>query len=168
MTQGRVGPRQVGRRRQAVDGAHGRPQLLDPLPQTGAEQLVVGNQLVGQDVAHLVGDLHHVHVELVLDESTGKLQAFVLDGEMENFVRSSSPPIVVTATVDGTPRDVALAAVPNPETGETGGDTSLFEGQADWLKTTPRVDAVLKGVVVRGTAYGDVKFNFPKGNDKGS
>ncbi len=108
------------------------------------------------------------HVELVLDESTGKLQAFVLDGEMENFVRSSSPTIVVTATVDGTPRDVALAAVPNPETGETVGDTSLFEGQADWLKTTPRFDAVLKGVVVRGTAYGDVKFNFPKGNDKGS
>jgi len=107
------------------------------------------------------------HIELVLDSSTGKLQAFVLDGEMENFVRSSAPSIVIAATGGGPPREVALAAVPNPETGETAGDTALFEGQADWLRTSREFDGVLKSVTIRGTTYADVKFNFPKGNDTG-
>jgi hypothetical protein len=59
-----------------------------------------------------------------------------------------------------------LAAVANPATGETVGDTSLFEGQADWLKTAREFDATLKTITVRGTTFAEVKFNFPKGNDK--
>src|ERR1035438_8875229 len=31
------------------------------------------------------------HIELVLDASAGTLQAFVLDGELENFIRSAAP-----------------------------------------------------------------------------
>jgi hypothetical protein len=102
------------------------------------------------------------HVELVLDAATGTLQAFVLDDEMENFVRSSTASIVISA---GAGHEVTLAAVPNPETGETVGDTALFEGHADWLKDTPLFDGVLKAVTIRGTTYKDVKFNFPHGND---
>lgn len=105
------------------------------------------------------------HVELVLDAASGRLQAYVLDGEMENFVRSSAPKLEISATVAGKPAELALAAVANPETGETVGDTSLFECQADWLKTTGVFDAVLNEVVIRGTTYSNVKFNFPKGND---
>lgn len=105
------------------------------------------------------------HVELVMDGAAGKLQAFILDGEMENFVRSSAPKLEITATVAGKPRAIVLAAVPNPETGETVGDTSLFEAQADWLKNAGEFDAVLKEVTVRGTTFSNVKFNFPKGND---
>jgi hypothetical protein len=102
------------------------------------------------------------HVELVLDAATGTLQAFVLDDEMENFVRSSEPAIVIAA---GGGREVSLAAVANPETGETVGDTALFEGHADWLKVTPQFDGVLRSITIRGTSYTEVKFNFPKGND---
>jgi hypothetical protein len=107
------------------------------------------------------------HVELVLDSATGRLQAYVLDGEMEDFVRSPARSIVVTATVGGVSREVTLAAVPNPATGETVGDTALFEGRADWLTTARDFDGVLRGVTVRGTTYPDVKFNFPRGNDTG-
>jgi hypothetical protein len=105
------------------------------------------------------------HVELVLDQATGKLQAYMLDSELENFVRSSSASIEITATVAGAPASVTLAAVANPETGETVGDTSLFEGEAAWLRARPQFDAVLKSVVVRGASYTDVKFGFPKGNE---
>jgi hypothetical protein len=105
------------------------------------------------------------HVELVLDQATGKLQAYMLDSELENFVRSSSASIEITATVAGAPASVTLAAVANPETGETVGDTSLFEGDAAWLRARPQFDAVLKSVVVRGASYTDVKFGFPKGNE---
>src|ERR1700733_7713499 len=44
------------------------------------------------------------HVELVLDAATGKLQAFVFDGELENFIRSSVPSFAVDATVNGAPQ----------------------------------------------------------------
>jgi hypothetical protein len=105
------------------------------------------------------------HLELLLDQAAGKLQAYVFDGELENFMRSSAPSIVITATVNGASRELVLSAVPNPETGETVGDTSLFEGQADWLKTDPQFDGVLKSITIRGETYSGVKFNFPKGND---
>jgi hypothetical protein len=105
------------------------------------------------------------HVELVRDPAAGLLQAYVFDGELENFIRSSVPSIAITATVDGAPRTLVLQAVANPATGETVGDTSLFQTQADWLKTTGQFDAVLQSITIRGSTFTDVKFNFPKGND---
>ena len=105
------------------------------------------------------------HVEFVLEAAAGKLQAFVLDGELENFIRSSAPSFEVVADVGGEAKTLVFSPVANPATGETAGDTSLFEAQADWLKTTKAFDAVLKTLNVRGTVFSDVKFNFPKGND---
>lgn len=104
-------------------------------------------------------------VELVLDPVAGKLQAYVLDGEMENFIRIPANAIQIAAHVASHEEKLELKAVPNNATGEKIGDTSLFETQADWLKTTPEFDAVLKEITVRGKTYSNVKFNFPKGND---
>jgi hypothetical protein len=105
------------------------------------------------------------HVELVLDPAAGKLQAYVLDGELENFIRSTSSSFEVTAVVGGETKTLVFAPVANVATGEAAGDTSLFEAQTDWLKTTREFDAVLKELTVRGTVFKDVKFNYPKGND---
>jgi hypothetical protein len=112
----------------------------------------------------VLGDEEY-HLELVLDRGAGKLQAYVLDDEMEDFVRVSAPSIAITATAGGQPRDLVLAAVPNPVTGETVGDTSLFEAQADWLRTVPQFDGVLRSITIRGATFTGVRFNFPKGND---
>ncbi len=106
------------------------------------------------------------HVELVLDAATGKLQAFILDGEMENFMRSAAPSFEVAATVNGAPQTLTFRAVADSATGETIGDTALFEAQADWLKATKTFDGTIKSLAIRGTTFTDVKFNFPKGNDK--
>jgi hypothetical protein len=106
------------------------------------------------------------HVELVLDAVTGRLQAYVFDGELENFIRSTVPSFEIAATTNGSSRTLVLQAVANPATGETVGDTSLFEAQADWLKATAEFDGILKSITIRGTTFADVKFNFPKGNDK--
>jgi len=105
------------------------------------------------------------HLEFVRDAATGQLSAYVFDGELENFIRSSVPAIELVATVDGAPRSLVLAAVANPATGETVGDTSLFATRADWLESTANFDAVLKSITIRGTTFSDVKFNFPQGND---
>lgn len=105
------------------------------------------------------------HIELVLDAQAGVLQAYVLDGEMEAFIRSAAPSLEIDATVGGAPRTLVLTAVANPATGETVGDTSLFQAQADWLRTARDFDGVLRSVTLRGTTFADVKFNFPRGND---
>ena len=106
------------------------------------------------------------HLELVRDAVTGTLQAYVLDGEMENFIRVAAPDLTIATQVNGAPQTLVLRATASGATGETVGNTALFEGQADWLKTTPEFDGALKSVTIRGTTFSDVKFNFPKGNDK--
>ena len=113
----------------------------------------------------VLGDEEY-HVELVLDAAAGKLQAFVFDGELENFVRIPAESIEIDAQVSGREEPLILRAVANNATGEKVGDTSLFEIQADWLKTSPTFDGTLKEIVVRGKTYSNVKFNFPKGNDE--
>lgn len=105
------------------------------------------------------------HLELVRDAEAGKLSVYVLDGEMENFIRIAAPSIRIDAMVGGAKQTLTLAAVANSATGEKVGNTSLFEVQADWLKTTADFDGAIPAIEVRGTNFTDVKFNFPKGND---
>lgn len=106
------------------------------------------------------------HLELVLDAASGRLSAYVLDGEMEEFIRIAAPSLEISVTAGGQPRTLVLSAVASPATGETVGNTSLFEVQADWLKTMREFDGVLTRIEVRGTAFTAVAFNFPKGNDR--
>lgn len=105
------------------------------------------------------------HLEFVRDAEAGRLSAYILDGEMENFIRSTAPSFEIVATIGGERHPLVLQAVANLATGETVGSTSLFEASADWLKTTPSFDAVLTRLDIRGTTFSAVPFNFPKGND---
>ena len=105
------------------------------------------------------------HVELVLDPPAGKIQAYILDGELENFIRIQQPSFMVVAKLSGGEELLTFQAVANNATGETIGDTSLFEAQAEWLKTTATFDGLIKDLQVRDKSYRDVAFNFPKGND---
>ena len=106
------------------------------------------------------------HLELVLDPAASKLQAFILDGEMENFIRVAAPSFEILATTGGQSQPLLLVAVANSATGETLGDTALFETTAPWLKTTPSFDGVLTKLEIRGTTFAGVPFNVPRGNDK--
>jgi hypothetical protein len=135
-----------------VSATAAKPPKHEHKPPHGGTPVVLGEEIY--------------HVELVLDAATGKLQAYVFDGELENFIRSNVLTIEIDAQVNGEGRQVVLSAVANSATGETVGDTSLFEGQADWLKSVKEFDATLKTITIRGTTFADVKFNFPKGNDK--
>ncbi len=105
------------------------------------------------------------HLEFVRDAATGRLTAYILDGEMEKFIRLSAASFEITATVNGQPTLLVLKPVANPATGETVGDTAQFETQADWLKTTATFDAVISRLEIRGTVFTAVAFNFPAGNE---
>ena len=106
------------------------------------------------------------HLEFVLDAAAGKLTAYALDGELENFIRVKALSFEVVATVGTEKKPLTFQAIANPATGETVGDTSQFEAQADWLKTTRSFDAVLTSLKIRNATFLRVAFNFPKGNDK--
>jgi len=106
------------------------------------------------------------HLELVLDPATGRLTGYVLDGEAEKPVRVEQKEIVLQ--VKGKPSEVAvpLQAIGNSLTGEKPGDTSEFTGQADALKGRKDFDAVVVDVTVKGKAFKNVEFNYPKGNEE--
>lgn len=106
------------------------------------------------------------HVELVLDAAEGKMQAFILDGELEQFVRLAAESFEIAAKLPDKQETLIFKAVATAATGEKVGDTSLFEAQADWLKSSPTFDAVLKELTIRSKTYHDISFNFPKGNDE--
>jgi hypothetical protein len=102
-------------------------------------------------------------IEWVADSTTGTLQAYILDGEMENFVRIAAPSFDLAVKRPGGPEMVHFAAVANSATGETVGGTSLFEARAEWLKTNKMFDAVLPEINVKGTVFSNVVFHFPQG-----
>jgi predicted small lipoprotein YifL len=105
------------------------------------------------------------HLELVKEEN-GKLSAYVLDGELENFIRIASPSFQIVALAGGESRTLEFRAVASTATGETVGSTSHFEAEADWLKTTPTFGGLLTRLEIRGTVFTAVAFNFPQGNEK--
>ena len=90
-----------------------------PLPETPHLHVAVPPH-GGNPVA--LGDDYQI--EWVLDAPAGKLQAYVLDGEMENFVRITLPSFDVTAKLPDGEEVLHFVAVANTATGEKVGSTA--------------------------------------------
>ena len=100
---------------------------------------------------------HAYNLELVRDNTTGKLTAWILDAHAENFIRIKAPSLELVAMPGGKFTPLTLAAVANPATNEKVGDTSQFEAQADWLKTAGSFAGIFT-VEINGTVYKDVAY----------
>ena len=105
---------------------------------------------------------HAYNLELVRDATAGTLTAYVLDGHAENFIRITAPAIELVAIAGGEKRPLTLRAVANSATGETVGDTSQFEAQADWLKSTGEFPGEIPAVEIRGTKFQNVALYLKK------
>lgn len=105
------------------------------------------------------------HIEFLLDPAAGRLTAWILDSEMEKFIRINTPSFEVAVPGVAGGQLLVLKAVENTATGEKTGDSSQFEAQAEWLKSTPQFEAKLRNISIRGNSYQDVPFHFPKGNE---
>jgi hypothetical protein len=103
-----------------------------------------------------LGD-HLYNVELVRDRTAGKLTAWIFDAHAENRVRIQSPTIDLIAMPGGQFTRLPLEPVANPATGETIGDTSQFEAQADFLKTAGEFAGIVS-VEIKGTRFDKVPY----------
>ena len=116
----------------------------------------------GGTVIELGPDRHHL--ELVHEVGSEQITAYVLDGEMEKFVRipQSQFQIRVSGSAAGL---LDFHAVESAATGERVGDTSAFTASAPWLRTNAVFDGTLSEIKIEGQAYRDISFNYPKGNE---
>lgn len=105
------------------------------------------------------------HLEFVLDEKTGKLSAYALDGEAENPVRVKQTEIEIGIKKPSV-FSVKLNAVENSLTGEKVGDTSEFAAASEQLKNLQAFDATIISINIKGKDFKNVEFNFPKGNEE--
>ena len=105
-----------------------------------------------------IGD-HAYNIELLRDPAAGKLTAWILDAHAENYVRVKATVIALVAMPGGKFTPLTLTAVANPATGETVGDTSQFEVQADWLKTAGAFAGILT-VEIKGTTFAKVEYSL--------
>lgn len=104
----------------------------------------------------------HVYVlEFVRDRNAGKLTAYLLDAHAENFIRTDAPAVALVVTVGGAEHALALQPVANSATGETAGNTSQFEAQADWLKGAAPVEGRLPSLQIHGRTFREITFRVP-------
>ena len=108
------------------------------------------------------------HIELVLDQTTGKLTGYVLDGEAEKSVRLSQKTIELKIHREDIESDFSLqlSGVANVLTGETEGDTSQFAAQSDGLQGASEFHVEIVSIAIKGQVFTDIDFEFPEGNEE--
>lgn len=104
---------------------------------------------------------HQFHLDFLADPPSGALKAWVMDAHAENFVRVTNAVLQVRISVQGAERSMDLVAQANATTGEKVGDTSQFEGQAEWMKGVERFSAVVPRLELRGQTFTNIGFSYP-------
>lgn len=105
------------------------------------------------------------HVELVLDNTTGELTAYVLDGEAENPVRIAQSSLIIKLKDKGKLVSLRLKPIANDLTGEKVGDTSEFQGTFSKLKGLSHFEGYISSIQSRGESFKNVRFLYPEGNE---
>lgn len=102
------------------------------------------------------------HLEILLDKEKGELTAYILDGEAENPVRLPGPDLELKLDNETT---VTLKPVADELTGETVKDTATYKGMSEELKGRDSFEAIVMKLNVKGSAFENVSFRFPEGNE---
>ncbi|MFN0052783.1 MAG: hypothetical protein ACKV0T_11370 [Planctomycetales bacterium] len=126
---------------------------------------------IGDDAAHL---------EIVLDAETGKVTAYVLDGEAKSplTIKAASLELTYSKEADheheegdhdhdddadelGETGTIVLTAVSPADDGAC----SEYAGESEALRGVDEFDAVLSAITIAGREYKKVEFNYPEGNE---
>ncbi|MHC4137016.1 MAG: hypothetical protein ACYTDU_08275 [Planctomycetota bacterium] len=103
---------------------------------------------------------HVAQVEIVHDAEAGTLTAYVMDGHASRAVRLPAKSLPVRIEAAGEEFALDLKPVADALTGETVGDTSRFEIQADLLKRTRSFRGVIVELDVFDRVFRDVTFTY--------
>ena len=103
------------------------------------------------------------HVEFTFGEPPGTLDAYFMDGEMEDYVRLSAASFNAIVRVDGRDFPLEFRAMASPATGETVGDSALFEAHADWLAAKPALKISVPALRIKGHVYTNLSATLPGG-----
>ena len=112
----------------------------------------------------VLGD-HFAHMEVVLDDKAGKVTLYLLGAHAVKAVRLKQKEITLTIKAGENKFDITTQAIADELTGETIGDTSVFEGQSDSLKGLKKFNITIVDINVRGKQYKNFSFDFPEGNE---
>jgi len=111
---------------------------------------------------------HTGHIELVLEDDTRLLRAYVLDGHAEYPVRLPDETLVLTLSRpedDGETRMVRLSALATPLSGETVGDSSAFLSDDPLEAGWDQFEVAFGPFVFRGMTIDNLTGPFPEGNE---
>ncbi|MDA0838470.1 MAG: hypothetical protein O3B01_28865 [Planctomycetota bacterium] len=105
------------------------------------------------------------HMEMVVDETSGKLTIYFLDGLASNGVRLKTESLTLLLSTGEKRETITLKGVENDLTGETVNESSQFEGQSDFLKANHKFEVHISVLNIKGVEFKEVKFDFPEGNE---
>jgi hypothetical protein len=111
-------------------------------------------------VAVELGD-HQFHLDILSEPATGVIKAWVMDAHAENFVRVPLTNLSLEVVAGGSTQTVVLQAQGSTVTGETVGDTSMFQGQADALKGVAQFTGTIPVITIRDYNFRGVGFEYP-------
>jgi hypothetical protein len=103
------------------------------------------------------------HLELVLDATAAKMQAYVLDGHLEKYVTVPETNFLLLAKAGGNTEQLAFQRAPDPASGKVPEKSSLFEAQGEWLKPLKTFEGSIPAITLNGKLYTNISFSFPKG-----
>lgn len=103
------------------------------------------------------------HLELLADPSSGKMQAYVLDGHLETYVPVSETKFVMEARSGDDTKRLEFISLPDIQSGSSAAKSFLFEAKADWLDKVKEFDGSIPTITLDGRTFTNISFPFPKG-----
>lgn len=104
------------------------------------------------------------HLELVHDATAGKMQAYVLDGHLEGYIQVPETSFVLVAKVGEKSEQLNFQRAPTPGSTTVPEKSSLFEAQAEWLKSAKEFEGSIPTITLNGATFTNISFSFPKGS----
>lgn len=106
---------------------------------------------------------HKYHLELVRDATNGTMQAYVLDGDLHDFIRVPETSFALTANVGGKTERIEFRRATNAVSPNPSDPSFLFEGRAEWMKSATNFEGLIPSITLKGQTFTNVTFPFPKG-----
>jgi hypothetical protein len=106
---------------------------------------------------------HKYHLELVRDATNGVIQAYVLDGDLHDFIKVPETNFTLVAKVGGQTEQLEFQRMTNAMSPSPADPSFLFEGRAEWVKSATNFEGLIPAITLKGQTFTNVSFPFPKG-----